>query len=302
MALALLLGAGDAQAFKPEVHQVYTQRAIAAYRHCASINPGFPAAPDSDLESVAIGTAAEDSTDKFSRATHWHYAGNDAMWKKLLFIFDVDLDGIFGKRVEDLHESASGRGADWRSAHFQRAGRVLHYIQDMRVPAHVIPIHHGFSTGHDDQLDGFLYDEPGQGEPMTSDTCAAIASAVVPCEKCLRKRLDDARDDTQAMLGIKASQAKPSPENANPVTRCWREVFWCKPEAGTECPGAAYPGFGAYRTGDDALAFGQEKTVMCGGRAVRFTRKDYLEFFRDNYRKMIEDTVYLMLYAVRLAK
>ncbi len=299
---ALLLVATAASAFEPDIHQKYTQRGISLYKRCVQLGAAFPTVGDDDLNAVARGTEMEDTTEPISRATHWHYAHNEAMPRELwilppLFKFELDMDGIFGQRNADLHRLAAGSTPEWRRQHFERAGRVLHYIQDMRVPGHVIPIHHGGPGGIKDGFDEFIFYYPDVLASLDRAHCESIAATVkVPCRDCLLGRLDEAKKATLNMLGQSASAP-----GEDLVARCWREVLWCKPESGKECPGSAYPGFGAYLSGENALSFGENRIVKCGDAKVQFDEVAYHRFFAKSYRGMMDDILFMLLYAVRLA-
>lgn len=298
----LLLVATTASGFNAELHQKYTQRGIALYQHCAQLGAPFPAVSDDDLNALALGTEMEDTTELFSRATHWHYAQGQAAWRDLWLLipvplkFEIHLHGIFDRRNTDLHRLAAGSSATWRREHFERAGRVLHYIQDMRVPAHVIPIHHG-GGGVKDGFDEFIFYYPEVLASFDQAQCQMIAAAVkLPCPECLQARLRTAMQATTAML----TAAPAAPDDV--VAQCWREVFWCRPESGRECPGADYPGFGAYLSGNNSLRFGQIATAQCNGAKERFDEAAYHRFFASSYRAMMEDILFMLLYAVRLAE
>ena len=298
MSFLLFVFSSAACAFEPAVHALYTHRGAEAYQACVDLGADFPRLRAADFDALAEGTRAEDETEMCRRITNWHFPHREGMWRKmwfLLFFVKLDQEPIFSRRVEDLHRSLPSGGDAARKEFFMHAGRVLHYIQDMRVPAHVIPVYHGGVVK--EGFDAYVFNDRENLQRMTLDRCQAIAEQVVaPCPDCLPGRLASVIKQTEHAL---------TPDNHdlsdNPVARCWREVFWCGPEdRGGACSEPAYPGFGAYVQGENSLQFGEPGTVRCQGELVRFDDNAYRRFFAAGYRSMLDDIVYMLVYTGRL--
>jgi hypothetical protein len=178
----------------------------------------------------------------------------------------------------------------------------------MRVPAHVIPVHHwrflGF--GRSDEFDGYEFgfapDSP------TKKECEAVAEkAASQTESSLLRRLDEVASYTRKRLRDPIAETlTTSPADA----ACrWQDVFWCVPSVPSDsCEDPAFTGFGAYPRHPGGPYFGQEGSVICRPnrdpdvptQEYVFTRAAYRAFFRDAYKQMVEDGVVMLFYAMRL--
>lgn len=278
--VALLLASAPAIAFKPARHKEYTQRAGSWLKGC-----GFGPQVAEDFKHLAQGTENEDKP-TLLRARNWHYAHNPKMSRGFVFM-RTDLEGIFPRRVDEVVAYAQSDTCK-RAVLFEKAGRVLHYIQDMRVPAHVIPINHGFVFG-DDQFDGypFIYEEINGPTHAECDGWKEAKRNVTSRE--LHRLLRQARDDTRQQIDRKLKV------NGMDQACTWGQVFWC--DSTREACGDELPGFGSYR----ADRFGASY-VNCAGALVEPRMEDYLQFFKSDYRKMLKDIVSVWLFAGQLAE
>lgn len=298
ISFGLLVVSFTACAFDPEVHQLYSYRGVEAYQACVKLGADFPKLREADFDALSAGTRAEDETQCFSRAKNWHFPHREGMWRGMWSLFGYvnhNQEGIFSERAGDFQGGVSPGDDAARKAFFERAGRVLHYIQDMRVPAHAIPVYHG--PGVKDGFDGYVFNDRDNVQQMTLARCNEIAAQVkVPCTGCLEERLSRAVRETEGALRPSAAELAD-----NPVARCWREVLWCDPrEPGASCPEGAYPGFGTYVQGENRVNFGETRTARCQGESVRFDDNAYRRFFAAGYRSMLDDIVYMLVYAGRL--
>jgi hypothetical protein len=297
-----------APAFDSDLHRLFSQ---AAAKACPT-----PAAADG--EAFAAGARNEDAAlgSLFTRMRNWHYAANaqtrETEWFLALpvpltdahvhvpipFPWTARLQPVFERRIRELHEAArpDARACPAAEVH-EKAGRVAHFLQDMRVPAHVIPVNHGWPFFHHDEFDADPFGNRRAVVPADlpsldlAPRCAAIeadASALSPDR--IRARLARARDDTRQRI------AAPIAGSANAECR-WNRVFWCDPANGP-CRDADYEGFGAYppglrpRWGDASV-----QSPACGPAAIT---PPYRAFFEAAYADMIEDTRFMLAYAAAL--
>ncbi|RMG91338.1 MAG: hypothetical protein D6703_05230 [Zetaproteobacteria bacterium] len=139
---ALLLMCGTlspAWAIDQELHQSITHVAIADYRHCMGDILGHTDLPDPEmLRIVEQGTAAEDNV-TLARLFNWHFY--DFFRHDPVYAMKPghSLHRIFHRRIDELRE-ALRKGRE--RAFWEAGGRVLHYLQDMVVPAHIAPNYH----------------------------------------------------------------------------------------------------------------------------------------------------------------
>ncbi len=300
----LSLAAPMASAFKPEQHKIFSR--IALMTDCVKA----ALTSDDDRQSIAAafpqGADNEDSaiSTLLSRMRNWHYAKNrlmaDTTWFLAIkvpysdlhfhvpipFPWKTNLDDVFEKRVEDLHAAAESGGQCSAGDIFEKAGRVTHYLQDMRVPAHVLPVDHGFPFAGDDDFDHGLLVTFDLGKVKAA--CAATTeSALRTSRSQIAWRLARARRATLAWL------SGPAIKDGVRVEACrWDRVFWCNPRMAT-CPKAHYAGFGSYA--DDHAGWGASR-ARCGGLEGDV---DY-SAAQPGYDDMMEDTVFMALYAKAL--
>ncbi|WP_225596978.1 hypothetical protein [Achromobacter sp. ACM04] len=140
--LSFVLAAGAAiaapvHAFDAERHPEYTLRAVELYRQCEGVSLSGELA-----EAFAEGTRNEDASilTLGQRIANWHFYNRDGKLRDSWFA-NRSLDAIFAKRNAELETLLAAKTRDSEQI-YERAGRVLHYIQDMSVPAHVVPVYH----------------------------------------------------------------------------------------------------------------------------------------------------------------
>src|SRR6185312_2705869 len=149
--LALVLGmsvASPSLGYDPERHGKYTEAAFTLYHdHC---KPAL--LPCESVGSIVEGAKAEDAL-TLTRACNWHFYNREGQvrWRGV----NRNLDAVFRQRIRKLEKQLKTRKSH-PSEIYKVAGQVLHYIQDMTVPAHVVPIYHG--PGHKDLVDGYSPD------------------------------------------------------------------------------------------------------------------------------------------------
>lgn len=135
--IALLLLAPVAHALDAKKHAIYTQRAYELYRsHCQ------PGAPKSLGKKLAQGSRDEDEKDLIERGTNWHFYNRDQQIPTRVSLpINRVLDRVFDYRISAMQAAFTQPSVSDEDRYYL-AGRVLHYIQDMSVPAHVVPIYH----------------------------------------------------------------------------------------------------------------------------------------------------------------
>lgn len=293
----LFLSAGHSVGFQSLRHEDFTLRAFGTYERCRLV-ASLPPIGRHLFEAFAFGARAEDETELVARAQNWHYHPKAGM-PRLVWQFPLpvtsqpNLERILDWRIGELVGSASRASREGEGPVFVAAGRVLHFLQDMRVPAHVIPVHHGSLLGSDEG-DGMEL----QLEPVTLTK--------QECEQLLQEA--DVAGPAQIRARLEAAAAMTLSSMKSPIAEgracSWEEAFWCPPgvAASDECHEPPFPGFGTYRRNSHLLKFGQEGLLVCKGANYRFAGSDYESFMRPGYREMMKDTVFMALLARKLAR
>jgi hypothetical protein len=223
-----------AMAFTPELHSAYALKAAQAFQRCPGVK-----LPVQLGEALAKGTDAEDSSPRtiLQRATRWHFYNRNEKLEPFWF-FERNLDAIFNKRIKKLNELLVKPDADPVEV-YEQAGRVLHYIQDMSVPGHVVPAYHAKLPGNPaDPFDEFESIEALPVFGLSEAQCQALRDEAGKADANPRRFLDAAAIATlQAIEQIDAA-GKPVVDGA------WKS-YWVYPARDTD---EARKGWGQYGT------------------------------------------------------
>ncbi|WP_460110503.1 phospholipase C/P1 nuclease family protein [Pseudomonas sp. S3_H04] len=221
-------------AFNPDLHSAYALRAAQAYQRCPGVK-----LPEQLAEALAAGTDAEDSNllTLPQRATNWHFYNRNKKLEPFWFA-NRSLDVIFSKRIEKLNALLAEPDADPVEV-YEQAGRVLHYIQDMSVPGHVVPAYHAKLPGNPaDPFDEFESIEALPVFDLSEAQCQALRDEAGQADATPQHFLNAAATATlQAIEQIDAA-GKPVVDGA------WK-AYWVYPARDTD---EARKGWGQYGT------------------------------------------------------
>lgn len=129
--LVLCLSAVSSTAWRVSDHEMLTHRAVQLYQRCHALR----LAP-TEVKSLVAGNVSED----FNLAVKWlknsHYYHPDK-WVRTLYRDDA------GYRVQYLTEKLLAG----RQPQLRLLGKIMHFVQDVASPPHVVPIVHNLSDG-----------------------------------------------------------------------------------------------------------------------------------------------------------
>lgn len=275
-------------------HTRITEEAIRRFvRHSAS-----PVAPMLLRHSrqVQHGAREEDLTPLLARATNWHFYNRnldcdvvkEPVWSFMEpLVFHLSSDRILRRHCDQLaREAAKGAVEDC----CELTGRILHHIQDMSIPAHVVPIYHGPLIAdsfeeylHRDYLfaDGRLAGLPDVSVPAV-DSSQALAALVL-------KNYQTAAEATLALLSGEGSGFAATVDNREmllPWSFFWADRYTCQRDAyPAEC---TFAGFG--RFGPLGKDFGTSDLELQGVR-YRIEPEVYVSFCERLCLKMLADSL-----------
>lgn len=260
-------------AFNPDLHSAYALKAAHAYQRCAGVK-----LPEQLAEALAAGTDAEDSNllTLPQRATNWHFYNRNKKLEPFWFA-NRSLDVIFSKRIERLNALLVDPDAD-PVAVYEQAGRVLHYIQDMSVPGHVVPAYHAKLPGNPaDPFDEFESIEALPVFDLSDAQCQALRDEAGKADATPQGFLDAAATATlQAIEQIDAA-GKPVVDGA------WK-AYWMYPARDAD---EARKGWGQY--GDCEFSKG-EVSAGCKGE------QELVALFEQQSRQAQENSVLMLFY------
>lgn len=268
-----------AQAFDAERHPEFTRQAVELYRKCKGVSLSKESA-----EALAEGTENEDASilTLGQRVANWHFYNRDGKLRDSWFA-NRSLDVIFAKRNDELEVLLAAEPRDPVKI-YERAGRVLHYIQDMSVPAHVVPIYHVTLPllGGGDSFDAY---QPKElvGPPWSAAACQELRPSVTEDSGFPRARLEATAQSTLQRIG---QLGKPESGHG------W-EKYWIYPSPDRS---ERSNGWGSYPEG------GCEFVV--GGAAPGCKSREQLDaLFTPQYQDVLLNSVRMLIYLeLRLAQ
>lgn len=281
----LLLPLSHSLAFDKDVHVEVTEKIIEQYNRCA-VELGKPEIGSPDGAEVARYAMMEDEKPLITRALNWHFYDalrdtRDRMPRRLL-LARTQMHHIYDVRVRKLYRAIN---EDNQQKINRRTGRVLHYIEDMGVPAHVAPIYHA-APG-----DGWLQKLMVKNEPDMFDSMPVRykekLTYQVPLEDC--KELDTAdRTLEQIMVDMaedtRAAIRRPLVAGSSET---FESVFWNLRKPGS--PKVRYRGFVGYGTAG-RKGFNPKDAVCTVGE-----RNVCMDFFLERYRAIVRSGVKALL-------
>ena len=213
----------NSYAISKDIHESVTQKAIVAYQDCTK-QLGVNDSLTDGVITIAKATKWEDEWPLLSRYFNWHFydAYKDdkehsmklsatGARKSLHYIYndraDSLVDALHNKTKEDI---------------FEYTGRLIHYVQDMTVPAHVAPIYH-YKFLYLDESDYFDEMTEWKTSSFTADsnTCKFETTDIDKLKEQLNTILDNTAKKTRKRI---ASTIDVTKEHAL-YKKTW-EVFW----------------------------------------------------------------------------
>ncbi|WP_333984899.1 hypothetical protein [Ectopseudomonas khazarica] len=271
--ILLLNPLGSAFAFTPDLHSAYALKAAQAYKTCAGVE-----LPAQLSEALAGGARAEDSSlsTLFQRITNWHFYNRNNMLKSFWF-FNRNQDVIFTKRTEKLDRLLEDPNADSAKV-YKQAGRVLHYIQDMSVPGHAVPVYHAKLPGNDpDPFDDFESIEALPVFGLSEMQCQELRDEIGKADASPRHFLNDAATATLQVI----EQIDPA---GNPIVDGAWKAYWVYPASD---PDEARKGWGEY----GICAFSREvEKVGCK------SEEELVALFEQQSQQALKSSVLMLLY------
>ncbi|MBU0480784.1 MAG: hypothetical protein KKG47_06765 [Proteobacteria bacterium] len=280
---------------KPKCHQKITKKAIQIYLDNCQNNLA------EDLQhnkwSVRMGSSDADTSPLITRAKNWHfYKENDFLipFKGKLFGFPITYtptsDEIFSHLVAQLKtEIVNGNTEEM----FLWVGRILHHIQDMSTPSHVVPIFHGpfidIEEGADNTKDAFeefsaavikevlidiVYDKPTLNNLVNDSGLSLQENYVLSAENTLTLLFEGNQSKIDCMID---GQPK----------KIGFDFFWKKNDQSLDDEESKH-GFGHY--GILGNRFSDTSEIKVPPHRYKISYDSYLGIYRQLISKMVQDS------------
>lgn len=276
---------GNAHAISPENHRPVTRAAFSAYKTCIQ-QPGLKDTLAEGVDAIVESSKLEDESPLIKRYFNWHFY--DA-YKDTEFAMGRSATGarkslhhIYAERADQLIEALEN---NQQQDVYEYTGRLLHYIQDMTVPAHVAPIyHHKFLWF--DRSDYFDEMPEWNTSPYTEPEglCNFDAAGAGSLKQQLEMILDKTALGTRSRI-----REKISVDDDHRLSEKTWQAFWVirNPEDDSAYSGTKY-GFSPY--GNE----GREGfKVFC--ETPGSDRRACLNFFKQSYDSAVTSTVKILL-------
>lgn len=207
-----------AQAFWVGEHTKITAQAILGLQRCSLLPKDW----DEGLNAIINDADIAEDTNllrKWSRYSHYYNPT-----KKLNMRRD-DSSVTVEESQQTLDELAKGGSAEGSAIHqgWELVGRIVHHVQDVTVPAHVVPVAHFWNDGFEAYAVG---KDPLDGSPL----CPA-APDLAP--------LGLFQANALGTLGA-LEESFPYLENGTAKTLSWTEAFW------VQGPGMDFGSYGRF--------------------------------------------------------
>jgi hypothetical protein len=187
--LSLIFVGFNAWSFESAVHGEISKKAFEVVQRC-----GVGKMPAAMQTALIQGTVDEDTTQILSRLRNWHFYNTYGNLRQG-GVFLESLDAIFVLRNQEL---VAAPADSVQRAHAE--GRVLHYVQDMFVPAHVVPVFHGKPFAKADEFDHFAIPAGVKDQAVAQISCEEIKAEGTGSFTANRQLLDQAAHGTLGIL------------------------------------------------------------------------------------------------------
>ncbi len=232
-----VLVSSSATAIDKHQHPGVTSDAIESYNNCMQLLEQ-PEIYRNQAREIILFTRLEDQSPLLERAFNWHFhdaydCHSEKRMKRRFGLIDTSLHNIYRRRVEALCELTDESDPESVSS-AEKTGRILHYIQDMAVPAHVAPVYHSKPEGWFQRL--FVPDEPSAFDELftqhninqlnlpdyTRDQCVDFYHSANDKTYTLFTLLDElaelTRDNIRSDINVPADHVW--------ANRQWQDVLW----------------------------------------------------------------------------
>jgi hypothetical protein len=247
---------------------------------------------------VQTGSQDTDQSPLCTRATNWHfYKGNldqdviqEPVWSYVEpLTFHLSSDHILQKRYEQLREETAKKSI--RDA-CSLTGRILHHIQDMSTPSHVVPIFHGLQV--EDSFEKYLNEQYLANDRRMSAISGELnpdPSAMIPKAETTPLQLYlEAAEET--LITLKAENSScPCRINGSPRELPW-SYFWADKNThytGSYPSECSFGGFGQF--GPLGKDFGTTTTINAGGISYLIEQETYESFCHQQVKNMLVNSI-----------
>jgi hypothetical protein len=276
------LSLSNAYAYSIDSHEILTKVAVQNFNACISSEvelSAFKTITPEQEKIITKGNVFEDSKSVFKRIFHWHF------WKPEVMNKSGDVKGNggigikkdFRKRFHKIRrelKQADKSDSQYLEVAYKKLGNLIHYIQDVSIPAHVVPIFHPtLPKMKKDKFDSYKINE------NIKIDCRDLVAALPNIKNTGFNRILD-YSAVRTLKNIK----RLIPVSGNTKTT-W-EAYWKSPKIKKS---GKKKNFGKY--GEFKNKFGQEKIFECAAGSCTILKYHFDNFAFRQHQMTIDATV-----------
>lgn len=165
--LIVFIFTSKSYAYSVDNHKDLTRISIKIFNQCASdsFEESWITPLDETEEFRLIDGSYSEDEDYFDKTTNWHFYDREGsigresplkIFKKI--IAEPTMHSRFNQLEITVRNLVKIDGIrSWQP--YEAAGKLIHYLQDVTVPAHVVPIFHPLNDGFGDSFDDYQVNE-----------------------------------------------------------------------------------------------------------------------------------------------
>lgn len=275
-------------AISKDKHPFVTHNAISVYQSCLQ-----ELELDDSLKlganNIAEATKEEDESPLFERYFNWHfhdkYNEKEHVMGRSLTGANKSLHKVYNSRINSLMDAIQVKNQDIEKI-YKYTGSVIHYVQDMTVPAHVAPIYHyDFIIDRSDYFDE-MPEWKGSANFLTLAQCKKLSNNNQNIKLALNTILNNTAKNTRNRI----KQIITTSSNHELKGKTWEE-FWVlrDPTKEKEYPWYIKSGFSPYGLQ------GREGWEKFCDPANPTNRSLCMTFFNKSYESAINNSVRVLL-------
>jgi hypothetical protein len=247
---------------------------------------------------VQTGSKDTDQSPLYTRATNWHFYKKNldqdvvrkAVWPYMEpLTFHLSSDHILLRRCEQLRaETAKKSTADACDL----TGRILHHIQDMSIPSHVVPIFHGqlVEDSFETYLSKYYLADDGRMSALSGEQPPDPSTLLPGVQTTILHLYEEAAENTLSALKIENSSCE-CQVNGTVQNLSWN-YFWSDQNThhnGYNPSECKLGGFGSF--GPLGMNFGTTEPISTGGNSYQIERSTYDRFCTRQVKDMLENSI-----------
>ena len=302
---ALTVFSKEASAIDKGLHPKITAHAIAQYNtRCAQGADGL-APIDTKAGDILVNFSEREDDPTKIRYANWHFYNANYDGKDKKSGVSHFLHRIYKQRIEEFNDALKRKK---NVMVYEAGGRILHYIQDMAVPAHVAPNYHVKIKGlrnKPDAVDSYL--DPWQIDySLTPERCEILRGETAALVKDHGKTAEGIKSALEAMLRQLADETRAEMKKEIPATspdmqgKTWATVFWniYDPALKATYPKHIKDGFAPYAGTDDEKRFNLSNGI-CKEEGNNSVCRQFVE---GRYRAAVDASIRMIMFTESVSR